>query len=52
MAEHAMYFANQSELRAYKAKTITLKVLLYIFLTIFFWSIYVINVWFVFFLFI
>lgn len=35
MAEHAMYFANQSELRAYKAKTITLKVLLYIFLTIF-----------------
>lgn len=35
MAEHAMYFANDSELRKYKIKNVILKVLLYLFLTIF-----------------
>lgn len=35
MAEHAMYFANESELRRFKARQIIVKVLLYLFLTIF-----------------
>lgn len=35
MAEHAMYFANNSELTKYRIKTVIIKVLLYLFLTIF-----------------
>lgn len=35
MADHAMYFANDSELKKYKIKNIILKVLLYLFLTVF-----------------
>lgn len=35
MAEHALYFADEAALRRFKAKQIVLKVLLYLFLTIF-----------------
>lgn len=35
MAEHAMYFADEKSRRAYKTRTIILKVLVYLFLTIF-----------------
>ncbi len=35
MAEHAMYFADAGELRRFKARQIIIKVLLYLFLTIF-----------------
>lgn len=35
MAEHAVYFANEAQLRKYKIKNVVLKVLLYLFITIF-----------------